>query len=121
MDFEKTYVSLSWRGSWGTCLGVLSFVLDGGIGGEHVFSWSMLVLVNGCPTEQVQISKGLKQGDLLAPYLFVLVVEGMGALMKKAVGLGYLRGSRLRIRKKSYLIFGMWMTHFSKNKLNFLL
>ncbi|KEH43421.1 transmembrane protein, putative [Medicago truncatula] len=68
----------------------------------------MLVLVNGCPTEQVQISKGLKQGDLLAPYLFLLIVEGMGALMKKAVGLGYLRGSRLRIRKKSYLIFELF-------------
>jgi hypothetical protein len=47
------------------------------------------VLVNGSLTEQIQISKGLKQGDLLALFLFLIVVEGPSFLMSEAVSLGY--------------------------------
>jgi hypothetical protein len=43
--------------------------------------------VNGCPTEEISIKRGLKQGDPLAPFLFLLVAEGLGALMRKAVAL----------------------------------
>jgi hypothetical protein len=43
------------------------------------------VLVNGCPTEQIDIQRGLKQGDPLAPFLFLLVAEGFGGAMKRAV------------------------------------
>ncbi|MCI58454.1 putative non-LTR retroelement reverse transcriptase, partial [Trifolium medium] len=50
-----------------------------------VCSGNMSVLVNGCPTEEINIKCGLKQGDPLAPHLFLLVVEGLGALMRKAV------------------------------------
>ncbi|PNX97042.1 cytochrome p450 [Trifolium pratense] len=57
-----------------------------------VFAGSLSVLVNGSPTEQIDISKGLKQGDPLAPFLFILVAEGLGALMKKAVELGFFKG-----------------------------
>ncbi|PNX64989.1 ribonuclease H, partial [Trifolium pratense] len=56
-----------------------------------VFAGSLSVLVNGSPTEQIDISKGLKQGDPLAPFLFNLVSEGLGALMKNAVTLGYFK------------------------------
>jgi hypothetical protein len=45
----------------------------------------MSVLVNGSPTEEISIRRGLKQGDPLAPHLFLLVAEGLGALMRKAV------------------------------------
>jgi hypothetical protein len=47
---------------------------------------SLSVLVNGSPTEEVKIKRGLKQGDSLAPLLFLLVAEGLGGLMRKAVG-----------------------------------
>jgi hypothetical protein len=48
----------------------------------------MSVLVNGSPTEQINIKRGLKQGNPLAPLLFLLVAEGLGALMRKAVERG---------------------------------
>jgi hypothetical protein len=49
---------------------------------------NMSVLVNGSPTEEICISRGLKQGDPLAPLLFLIVAEGLGALMRTAVERG---------------------------------
>lgn len=43
----------------------------------------MLILVNGCPTEEISIQRGLKQGDPLAIFLFLLVAEGFSGLMRK--------------------------------------
>jgi hypothetical protein len=39
--------------------------------------------------------KGLKQGDPLTPFLFLLVVEGVGVLMKRAVELSFFKGSQI--------------------------
>jgi hypothetical protein len=48
----------------------------------------MSILVNGSPTEEICIKRGLKQGDPLAPLLFLLVAEGLGGLMRKALERG---------------------------------
>jgi hypothetical protein len=48
----------------------------------------MSALVNGRPTEEISIKRGLQQGDPLAPLLFLLVAEGLGGLMRKAVERG---------------------------------
>ncbi|MCI17398.1 LINE-1 reverse transcriptase like, partial [Trifolium medium] len=57
-----------------------------------IFSGSMSVLVNGSPTTEINIQRGLKQGDPLAPFLFLLVAEGLGGLMKKAVEINRFQG-----------------------------
>ncbi|KAK2449929.1 hypothetical protein QL285_009079 [Trifolium repens] len=56
-----------------------------------IFNGKLSVLVNGSPTEQVNIKRGLKQGDPLAPFLFLLVAEGLNALTQSAVSLGYFK------------------------------
>lgn len=60
-----------------------------------VFSGNLFVVVNGCLIEEVSIQKGPKQGDLLAPFLFLLVVEGFNASMRKAVSIGAFLGSKV--------------------------
>ncbi|MCI07449.1 LINE-1 reverse transcriptase like, partial [Trifolium medium] len=92
VDFEKAYDSVSWS--------FLDYMLQRVGFGEKWRRWmkacvcngKLAVLVNGCPTEQVNISRGLKQGDPLAPFLFLLVAEGLCALLNKAVSLGFFQG-----------------------------
>ncbi|MCI47030.1 putative non-LTR retroelement reverse transcriptase, partial [Trifolium medium] len=50
---------------------------------------------NGSPSEEINIQRGLKQGDPLAPFLFVLVAEGLGGLMKQAVATNRFSGFRI--------------------------
>lgn len=46
---------------------------------------TMSVLVNGNPTGDLKMQKGLKQGDHLSPFLFLMVVEGLVRIVQKVV------------------------------------
>jgi hypothetical protein len=92
IDFSKAYDSVEWP--------FLEYMLKRfGFNDQWcswiiacVFAGNLSVLVNGVPTEEISISKGLKQGDPLAPFLFLLVAEGLGGLMKRAVELQKFKG-----------------------------
>jgi hypothetical protein len=60
-----------------------------------VCNGNLLVLVNGCPTEEVNINRVLKQGDPLAHFLFLLVAEGLGSLIHRVVSLGFFQGFKV--------------------------
>ncbi|GLU15614.1 hypothetical protein SLE2022_320890 [Rubroshorea leprosula] len=56
---------------------------------------SISVLINGSPSQQIKMSKGLRQGDPLSPFLFLLVAEGLNGLIMKAVSKGLLEGIKV--------------------------
>lgn len=42
------------------------------------------MLVNDSPTQEFQIQRGLRQGDPISPFLFVLAMEGFHVALKRA-------------------------------------
>ena len=59
-------------------------------------SAKLSVLVNGVPTDFFPSTKGLRQGDPLSLYLFVMGMEVLDVLIKRAVERGYLSGCTIR-------------------------
>nr|GEW04791.1 hypothetical protein [Tanacetum cinerariifolium] len=50
------------------------------------------VLVNGSPTDEFELHRGLRQGDPLSHFLFILAIEGLHAYTSKAESLGLFKG-----------------------------
>lgn len=85
VDFEKAYDKVNWN--------FLRFILKK-MGFDSVwirrmdlliFQRKMSVLVNGSPTKKFVVEKGLRKGNPLSPFLFVLVAEGLMRLVKKSI------------------------------------
>ncbi|MCI47866.1 RNA-directed DNA polymerase (Reverse transcriptase), partial [Trifolium medium] len=67
---------------------------------ECVCTATASVLVNGSPTEEFPMDRGLRQGDPLSPFLFLLDAEGLNVMMRAMVRFnlftGYSIGSENR-------------------------
>lgn len=48
-------------------------------------SSSVFVLVNGSPTSEFNVFKGLRRGDPMTPFLFNFVAEGLYGMMREAI------------------------------------
>ena len=59
---------------------------------ECVGTATASVLVNGCPTDEFPIKRGLPQSDPLSPFLFLLAAEGFNVLMSAVVDEHLFRG-----------------------------
>eukprot|EP00253_Pinus_taeda_P024397 PITA_24397 len=60
-----------------------------------VTSSSFSILVNGSPSEIFTPSRGLRQGDPLSPFLFILMMEGLGRSINQAKVLGKIKSLQL--------------------------
>ncbi|RVW88076.1 Transposon TX1 uncharacterized 149 kDa protein [Vitis vinifera] len=110
LDIEKAYANVDWTF-------ILTVMQKMGFGEKWIrwIKWcistaSFSMLVNGTPTGFFQSSKGLRQGDPLSPYLFVIAMKVFSAFLQRAVEGGYLSGCRVKGRSEegaliSHLLF----------------
>ncbi|GJS39463.1 RNA-directed DNA polymerase, eukaryota [Tanacetum coccineum] len=95
VDFEKAYDTVRWD--------FLNDVLHKFGFGNRWRLWiqSCLrssrgsIIVNGSPTEEFQFFKGLKQGDPLSPFLFILIMESLHLSFQRVVDAGMYTGIKL--------------------------
>ena len=84
VDYEKAYDSVRW-----------DFLIDmlQRLGFHNIWirwvkgcleSSTISVLVNGSPTEEFKPLRGLRQGDPMTPFLFLVVAEGLAGLVRQA-------------------------------------
>ncbi|GKC71490.1 RNA-directed DNA polymerase, eukaryota [Tanacetum coccineum] len=121
VDFAKAYDSIRWD--------YLDDVLNSFGFGSKWRSWirgSLIsgkasILVNGSPTSEFQFHRGLKQGDPLAPFLFILIMESLHLSFSRAVEAGIFTGieigSSLTISHLFYADDAVFIGEWSHNNL----
>ncbi|PNX61280.1 ribonuclease H [Trifolium pratense] len=88
LDLEKAYDRVNWKFLKETLelfkfpQRIVSLIMFG------ISSSSNSILWNGSKTEAFTPTRGLRQGDPLSPYLFVLCMERLGAMISKYVSDG---------------------------------
>nr|GEZ36690.1 RNA-directed DNA polymerase, eukaryota [Tanacetum cinerariifolium] len=95
VDFDKAYDSVRWD--------FLDDVLDAFGFGAKWRSWvfgslsscTTSIIINGTPTAEFKFYYGLKQGDPLAPYLFILIMESLHLSFSKVVDAGLFKGIKI--------------------------
>lgn len=93
VDLEKAYDSVSWE----YLLTILEFMgfVNKWIGwiSARLNSSRASVLVNGSPTVEFNLQRGLRQGDPLSTFLFIIAMEGLHVAMEDAVVHGFFHGA----------------------------
>lgn len=95
VEYEKAYDSVNWNfllymlrrlGLYAKWFGWIEGCIQ---------SASVSVLVNGSPTDEFRMDKGLRQDDPLAPFLFLIVAEGLSGMMRQARRLNLYKGFKV--------------------------
>nr|KAJ0206565.1 hypothetical protein LSAT_V11C500248820 [Lactuca sativa] len=95
VDFDKAFDSLNWQ--------YLDPILEQMGFGNKWRRWIQgclnssraSVLINGFPTKEVSITKGVRQGDPPSPYLFIIAMEGLSVAIKSACDKGIFKGIQI--------------------------
>jgi len=84
LDLSKAYDKVSWN--------YLEAILDAFSFVKRWITWILAlikstrfsILVNGAPIAQFTPTRGIRQGDPLSPFLFVILMEGLSRIIRKA-------------------------------------
>eukprot|EP00253_Pinus_taeda_P026720 PITA_26720 len=92
LDLSKAFDKLSWTyihhmlTAFGFCSSWVRWIMS------LITSSHFSILVNGFPSRPFKPSRGIRQGDPLSPFLFVIMAEGLGRHIKQALLSHHLKG-----------------------------
>ncbi|WMV40242.1 hypothetical protein MTR67_033627 [Solanum verrucosum] len=103
LDIEKAYDHLHWGFLWKS-LENMDF------GGKWL-KWikfctttvKFSILINGAPSGFFSSERGLRQGDPLSPFLFILAMEGLNDMLRTAQTRGWIRGFNANMNNRQGL------------------
>lgn len=124
IDIEKAYGKLEWRF-------LMNSMSQMGFGNRWL-NWinsalqsaTLSILINGSPTNEFNMTRGVRQGDPLAPFLFLLAAEGLNQVCKEALDKDLVKGvqvgdNKVRLFHLKYaddtIIFTPWDKRNVKN------
>jgi len=112
VDFEKAFDSIDWSYLEAVMKKMNFPTLWRKWIMECVSTASASVLVNGSPTDKFKFERGLRQGDPLSPFLFLIAVEGLNVMMNVLVEAGHFSGYKVgaKIILFPSLIYNLLMT-----------
>ncbi|XP_071690820.1 uncharacterized protein [Rutidosis leptorrhynchoides] len=124
VDFEKAFDSLNWDY-------LLEVMICMGFGTKWckwisscLKSATIFILINGSPTSEFNLKRGVRQGDPLSPFIFIIAAEGLNILTKLAVERGMYKGvevgrDKVVISHLQYaddtIFFGEWSRRISND------
>ncbi|KAJ0554035.1 putative RNA-directed DNA polymerase [Helianthus annuus] len=92
IDFDKAYDNVNWNF-------IIDILAQMGFPSRWcrwirgiISSARASVLVNGATTFEFKCDKGMRQGDPISPFLFLIVMEALSCMINKAIGLGIVKG-----------------------------
>ena len=89
VDFEKAYDLMDWH-YLDAVMGKMNFpTMWRKWIKECVSIATASVLVNSSPTDEFLLERGLRQGDPLSPFLFLLAAEGLNVMMSEMVSANF--------------------------------
>ena len=95
LDMSKAYDGVEWRflieimKKMGFCDAWVTLIY------ECISTVSYSILVNGEPKGEISPTRGIRQGDPLSPYLFLLCSEGLNRMIQQAARDNVIRGFSL--------------------------
>nr|GFB53481.1 putative RNA-directed DNA polymerase, eukaryota, reverse transcriptase zinc-binding domain protein [Tanacetum cinerariifolium] len=105
IDFEKAFDTVSWDFLFRVMhfLGFSDKWINWIYGCLH--SSTSSILINGSPTREFNIHRGLRQGDSLSPFLFIIAMEGLHVAMEDVMDAGLYNGFKINNTSLSHLFF----------------
>ena len=98
LDFQKAYDSVNLE-SLDIVMEMMGFPTEWRQWMKTCLSTARIsILVNGAPCKPFRMRRGLRQGDPLSPYLFVLMTEVLNKILSKAAAAGLFQGVKVGSR-----------------------
>lgn len=94
VDFEKAFDCANWKFVEDLML-QMGLEIDGANRSTPAFHQLPSILINGSSTGEFNLKRGVRQGDPLSPFLFLIAMEGMHIVMEEAKTKGLLEGVKL--------------------------
>lgn len=97
LDLEKAFDNINWTFMF-RMLRMLGYPDKWILWMHECLSTALVsILVNGSPSKQFRMQKGIRQGDPLSPFLFIIGAESLNCIFQGAIHQGTIKGLRIGV------------------------